>query len=351
MIKQGIAILYQAKPPPPKDGIQKPMKPTGYADSGADIAFALKERGYRIITPVETPNEQLDRDWVFPDTIEGIQQALDRGVEILWLNTILYDAHPINAFFDKGLEFVGQTPEMADLYDDKLLTNELLAKHALPIPEIAVLDHHNLADPYPPISMPAVLKPIRGRGSQGVIVVEEHEKLLKELRNHLASKIYGDSVYLEPFLPGQEITLSVMPPGMYHLKGKERKMDHHWGLPAVKRFNHHNGVAPYNGTVAVMHNSAVLDDLELAQNDIIKVSKQCEQAAALVGARAPIRVDCRADAAGDYFLFDLNVKPNMTGASRAHRRDQDSLTALAARKIGWSFADMLENMLRQKWKR
>ncbi|WP_244614437.1 hypothetical protein [Elizabethkingia argenteiflava] len=54
---------------------------------------------------------------------------------------------------------------------------------------------------------------------------------------------------------------------------------------------------------------------------------------------------------GEYLLFDLNMKPNMTGASRPHRQDQDSLTALAARKIGWNFDDLIINMLSQHSKK
>ncbi len=346
-----IAILYQAKPPPAKNGIQKPMKPTGYADSGADIAVALTEKGYKVITPGEDPSNATDRDWVFPDTSEGIGHAIRLGAEILWLNTILYDAHPIKRFFDGKLQFVGQTPEMTDLYDDKLLTNELLRRNNLPIPEIITLGAENLEDSAPPLPLPAVLKPVRGRGSQGVVMVEDQQSLLKRLKSALEEKTYGNSMYLEPYLSGQEITFTVMPPGRYKIAGETKEIKNHWSLPAVKRFNHHEGVAPYNGTVAVMHNSAVLSDAELQDERIKRVSEQCEMAATLVGARAPIRVDCRADADGNYFLFDLNVKPNMTGASRLHRQDQDSLSAMAARKIGWSFADLLENMLAQRWKR
>ncbi|MEM7381984.1 MAG: hypothetical protein AAF361_12410, partial [Bacteroidota bacterium] len=83
-LEGGIAVLHQAKPPPPKDGIQKPMKPTGYADSGADIIYALRKKGYPVITAVENPDIQKDRDWVFPDTEEGIKEAIEKGARILW---------------------------------------------------------------------------------------------------------------------------------------------------------------------------------------------------------------------------------------------------------------------------
>lgn len=78
--------------------------------------------------------------------------------------------------------------------------------------------------------------------------------------------------------------------------------------------------------------------------------QQCATAARLVGAKAPIRIDCRQQVAGgDYYLFDLNMKPNMTGAARPGREDQDSLAALAARAIGWNYPDLVTNMLRQAW--
>ena len=58
-----------------------------------------------------------------------------------------------------------------------------------------------------------------------------------------------------------------------------------------------------------------------------------------------IRVDCRQDRAGAWKLFDLNMKPNMTGAGRPGRDDKDSLTAMAARRIGWDYPALLVNLL------
>jgi D-alanine-D-alanine ligase len=48
-------------------------------------------------------------------------------------------------------------------------------------------------------------------------------------------------------------------------------------------------------------------------------------------------------------LFDLNMKPNMTGPSRPQRQNQDSLTLLTSRKIGWNYLDLLRNILKQTW--
>lgn len=42
--------------PPVADGIKKPMKKGGYSDSGADIAYCLKENGENVILPCKNPD-------------------------------------------------------------------------------------------------------------------------------------------------------------------------------------------------------------------------------------------------------------------------------------------------------
>lgn len=346
---QKIAIIYQTKAPPERNGNIKPMKLGGYSDSGADIAYSLQRQNIYVITPVEHPNVELDLDWVFPDTTEGIQSALDKGANIIWLNTVLYKGHPIEAFIKSGISVVGQIPENVDLYDDKWVTNDLLKTNNLPIPKSVLITHKNSTTFNLNFPFPVVVKPILGRGSQGVSMVDNADKLSTIINEMFDAKNYGEVIYVEEYLSGQEITITIMPPGEYSINGKIETKNDYWSLPPVKRFNHENGIAPYNGTVAVIHNSQVLSDEELCQKDILQVCRYCEQASKLVNAKAPIRIDCRANADGNYFLFDLNMKPNMTGVSRQHRQDQDSLAALSARKIGWTFDNLILNMLNQHW--
>lgn len=350
-MQEKVAIIYQTQIPPKRNGSIKPMKPGGYSDSGADIAYSLQQNSITVITPVKQPRIEKDLDWVFPDTKEGIQAALDKGATIIWLNTILYQGHPIEEFIDNGLSVIGQILENVDKYDDKWVTNQLLQAHGLPIPQSSLISKENYLSHINDISFPLVVKPLLDRGSQGVSLISDKEELATILEEMFSSELYGDTIYLEEFLPGEEVTITIMPPGNYTIKGVSVQKKQHWSLPAVRRFNHENGVAPYNGKVAVVNNSAVLDDATLASPKIKSLYALCEQAAQLVNSMAPIRIDCRADANGNYFLFDLNMKPNMTGASRPHRGDQDSLTALAARKIGWDFNDLILNMYQQHWKK
>lgn len=344
-----VAVLYQYQQPPAKDGIIKPMKSGGYSDSGADIAYSLHTKNIKVVTPVESPAPAHDDDWVFPDTAAGIKSAIEKGANTFWLNTVLYQGHPIEAY-DGKVWLVGQRTADTDLYDDKFYTNNLLRKNGLPVPDALIINMVNRNDYQFGFQYPVVAKPIRGRGSQGVAMVNDRTALDKLLENMFSSDLYGTAVYIEPYLNGQEITLTVMPPGTYLINDIEVIKSKHWSLPAVKRFNHDHGIAPYNGLVAIVNNSSVLDDEEEHAEEIILVSAQCAEAASIIAAKAPIRIDCRANDHGKYFLFDLNMKPNMTGPGRPHRTDQDSLSALAARKIGWDFEHLLYNILKQRWK-
>ncbi|MBD2699475.1 ATP-grasp domain-containing protein [Spirosoma sp. BT702] len=353
-----VGVLYQVNLPPLIDGIPKPMKPEGYADSGADIAFALNNANIKIVTPVVEPNSKIQTQWVFADTEEGICIALSKGANVLWLNTVLYSSHPIEKYLNQGGWVIGQDPVCVEKYDDKWQTNQLLKSHGLPIPHEYIInrsdkfqvqtirDHFNQN-----FSFPFVVKPIRGRGSIGVTMVHNEQELNRILSFKLPSSEFGDAVILEHYLPGQELTITVMPPGNYSFKSKDQYYSDYWCLPPVKRFSHKNGVAPYNGTVAVIKNSQVLTDEEIEDSVIENLMFQCTKAAKLVEARAPIRIDCRQDVNGDYFLFDLNMKPNMTGSGRPGRENQESLSALAAKKIGWSYTELLLNILQQAWKR
>lgn len=344
-----VAILYQAVNSQINDGIIKPKKPGGYADSGADIAFGLSERHIEIITPCPNPNVFNDLDWVFPDTIEGIQNSISLGAEVLWLNTILFKGHPIEKFAESGLLFVGQIPEIAGKYDNKEVTNSLLRLNNIPVPNSEIVSINNLEEISKSHEFPVVVKPVKGRGSEGVLVINDMDFLLKTLKRVLNEKTYGENILIEDYLPGQEITITVMPPGMYTINGEMTYREHYWSLPPIRRFNQKNGIAPYNGSIPVILNSAPLSTNERMSAKIRELCMQCQRAAKLVNAKAAIRIDCRANLKSEYFLFDLNMKPNLTGDSRPHRKGQDSLSLLSAKEINWSYSDMLVNMLRQNW--
>lgn len=346
-----LAVLYQALAPPSLDGLRKPPKPGGYADSGADIAFVLRREGVGVVTPSDHPDDRIELDWVFPDTAEGIAQAVGSGANVLWANTVLFGGHPLEQWLGR-VGIVGQRPRDVERFDDKWSTNRWLQGSGLPIvrSRLAGASGASIAElAEAGLDFPLVVKPIRGRGSQGVSLAAGHAALQRACSALQDQGIYGNRFMLEEYLEGEELTVTVMPPGRYAIRGTRRDLPEHWSLPPVRRFNHQDGVAPYNGAVAVIRNSEVLDADRRREPPVRQLLRDCERAARLVDAAAPIRIDCRAHPGSGYQLFDLNMKPNMTGPGRPGREEHDSLSSLAARAIGWSYADLLKNMLEQSW--
>ncbi|KAF2165632.1 hypothetical protein M409DRAFT_67028 [Zasmidium cellare ATCC 36951] len=341
-----VAVLHQAIEPPIINGVRKPMKPGGYQDSGADIAYVLREScKIPIATPQANLDPRKDEGWCFPDTEEGIVAAVKSGANCLWANTILFSNHPLQVSsqldgYASHVKVVGQPPRLVEAYDDKNFVNAFLRKQSyftMPKSFVApnssniesLLKNHDL-------TLPVVAKPLRGRGSQGVKVC----RTIQDLSSHIDS-LGPSNAMLEEYLSGVEGTVTVMPPS-------DSKPDY-WAMPVVVRFNHEDGIAPYNGVVAVTANSRVVPQEE-ANNDpaFDRVQRECEAVARMLKVKAPIRIDvrkCSEQAGATFLLFDVNMKPNMTAPGRPGREDQASLTALAAAGLGWTPADLLQNIL------
>ena len=78
-----VAVLYQDHKPPAVDGSRKPMKPGGYRDRGADIAYCLWTHGVDAATPVSNSDLYTDLDRVFQipyrTFVRRLQQARQSG--------------------------------------------------------------------------------------------------------------------------------------------------------------------------------------------------------------------------------------------------------------------------------
>ncbi len=73
-----VAFIYQAKEPPVINGIKKPMKPGGYSDGCADMAYCLRNGGTDVITPAENPDVYKDTDCAFPIPTREYSRRLTR---------------------------------------------------------------------------------------------------------------------------------------------------------------------------------------------------------------------------------------------------------------------------------
>jgi D-alanine-D-alanine ligase-like ATP-grasp enzyme len=230
----------------------------------------------------------------------------------VWANTILFAQHPLQTStrldtVAHDLRVVGQPPKLVELYDDKNFVNEMLrAKPGFTLPAARLVgDEASLQDTLSSLSAslyPVVGKPVRGRGSHGVQVCRNKAELEAHARDLLSQ---NTSVIIEDYLAGQEATVTVMPPS--------QERPEYWALPVVERFNHDDGIAPYNGVVAVTQNSRVITEQQSDEDpSYVVIQKQCVDVAKLLCATAPIRVDVRrftSEKTSPFALFDVNMKP------------------------------------------
>ena len=58
---------------------------------------------------------------------------------------------------------------------------------------------------------------------------------------------------------------------------------------------------------------------------------------------------CRQDRRWQWRMFDVNLKPNLTGRGRPGRDDQDSLLAIALASLSWSYPQLIEHLTWYRW--
>jgi hypothetical protein len=95
-----------------------------------------------------------------------------------------------------------------------------------------------------------------------------------------------------------------MPPG------KERNA--YGALPIVTRYNHADGVAPWNGVVPVTASSKAVEEEEYNNARYGEAGRVCEGVAILLKVMAQIRIDIgrfRDRGRERFALFDVNMKP------------------------------------------
>jgi phosphoribosylamine-glycine ligase len=54
------------------------------------------------------------------------------------------------------------------------------------------------------------VKPIRGRGSQGVSLAKDITQLHATIKYFFEERQYGNALYIEEFLSGEELTITIM---------------------------------------------------------------------------------------------------------------------------------------------
>lgn len=264
-------------------------------------------------TPKPNANPLNDADWCYADDKGSVTKAIQSGgATYIWANTTLYEAHPVFRsiavdMYRDTVHIVANRPRTVELLEDKYFCNGLLKdKYDLP-----TADSHRLHVGEPEAfellyktPLPLVIKPIRGRDSYQVKVFHSYDEAAEHVNLlHKDSK----ACLLEEFLPGEEASITIMPPLVEISKMR------HWALPIVVRTKHVDDVALHTATAPISGSSRVLT-LEEYEGDYTyqEIEVVCETIGNYVGATAPIRIDVRRvskEPGAPFKVFDVNFCP------------------------------------------
>lgn len=287
--------------------------------SGSEIVKALKGLDYDVceIDPADFPKlsqllmaiQQKKADLVF--------NALHGGAGE---NGMLAGALEL-----AGIPFTGSKYKSSCLAMDKYVSKLIVAAEGIPCPRHILLRANLLEDYNDPndyiafaqkLGLPLIVKPNDGGSSVGISIVQELNDLKAAVNDAF---LHCSSVLLEEYIAGRELTVSI-------LDGK--------ALPVVE-------IQPLQGWYDY-HNKYTKGQTEyLAPAPIDESTAHLVQSYALRAFHALScsvygRVDFRLNGETPYFL-EVNTLPGMTALS---------LTPMAAKVVGLSFADLLEQIIK-----
>ncbi|RAK91741.1 hypothetical protein BO79DRAFT_278227 [Aspergillus costaricaensis CBS 115574] len=126
----------------------------GYQDSGADIAYTLRQKGVKVIKSDPSAPVSSNEGWAFPDTEEGIYSAAQQGTTHSGLTPVA-----------SKIYVVGQPPGLVESFDDKAYLNDKLRElGGYTLPKSWLVSPENISEIINHIDRyPIVGKPVRGR--------------------------------------------------------------------------------------------------------------------------------------------------------------------------------------------
>ncbi len=204
---------------------------------------------------------------------------------------------------------------------DKARTKQLWKGVGLPTAPYRLLDEKtNLADVIAELGLPLIIKPVHEGSSIGMSKVES---LAQFEPAYLAARGHDAVVMAEAWITGREFTVVI-------LNGK--------ALPVI-RLQPPKDVAFYDYQAKYVRNDTQYGiPSGLSESEEKALQAMAVQAFDAVGATGWGRIDAMQDQEGRFWLLEVNTVPGMT---------DHSLVPMAARAVGFSFAELCVEILGQ----
>ena len=275
--------------------------------SGAACAEALKEAGYQVTT-IDVQRDVgalLTRLYPRPDAVFNA----------------LHGRYGEDGSIQGLLDILGIPYSHSGLLASALAMNKPMAKRLFVQAGIPVAEHVittiEAARANEPMARPYVAKPVNEGSSVGVHIVREGDNLPPF---EGSGWNYGEEVMIERFIPGRELTVSVM-------GGKAL---------AVTEITTAHGFYDYDAKYADGGSIHVVP-AEVDKEVYDEAMRLSEMAYAALGCRGVARADLRYDGA-DLYMLEVNTQPGMTPTS---------LVPEQAAHTGMEFKDLVAWMVEQ----
>ncbi len=222
----------------------------------------------------------------------------------MFARNVLGDAAVAGVLQLLGLRHTGGGPGELYLRQDKALTKELLAYHAVPFPNYAVFRRHSYPDTIGRLQMPLIVKPLRMDASIGIestsLVRSTTQMMKRVIAIHEKVK---DSALVEEYIEGREFYVGVignrkpiaLPPIEMDFSGMPT------GMPRIlgRRAKWVKTSREYKGTCSKV--AELPDEL---RTRLQKVSVDAYRA---LRVRDYGRVDLRVTPGGDVYVIEVNA--------------------------------------------
>ncbi|MHC8508565.1 MAG: D-alanine--D-alanine ligase [Rhodospirillales bacterium] len=201
---------------------------------------------------------------------------------------------------------------------DKAAAKTVFRQHGIPVAEHVIAGRDEMFDG-DPMPRPYVIKPVNEGSSVGVRLVMKGDNQMPLAES---GWVYGDTVMVEKFIPGRELTVAVMG------KGDSAKPLEVTEITTGRGFYDYGAKYDEGGSAHVI-------PAEIPENIRIQAMDLSVRAHQALGCRGVSRADLRFDGE-DLFMLEVNTQPGMTPTS---------LVPEQAAHIGMSFQELVSWMV------
>ena len=230
----------------------------------------------------------------------------------------------IQAFLDMHhIPYTGSGSKACKIAMDKNITKLIAKSVNIPTPNWILLKKnqhtgiHLQDNQSPKFSYPYVVKPSNEGSTFGLTIVKDESKLEDAIG--LAAE-FGDEIIIEEFIPGREITVSIL--GNKPLPIIEIKPSHDLYDYECK---YTEGMSDYNVPA------------DLSDSLARKISEDALKIYKTIGCQHYARADFRLNEKDEHYLLEINTLPGMTSTS---------LLPKAAKAVGLEFPELIDTIIK-----